>query len=379
MSDDVVVIGGGAIGCAAALSLARRGMRVRVLERAHPGAEASSAAAGILGAYAEAHDTGPLTRLFFASLAMYPAWTAGLTEATGIDTGYRPSGSMRAYLDAGAFERAAEESAAAFGEAARAIDGGEARGMEPALSEAIAGAVLFPADCRIDPPALLRAIEGAARRARVTFDPPAEVTGLRIEGDRAVGAVLASGEEVRAGAVVLAAGAWSLLPGCGLSEKVIEPVRGQMMELRAIATAGDGERRLLDRVVFGPDAYLSPRDDGRILVGATVERAGFRKAVTARGIHGLLGGAMALVPALAEAEIARTWAGLRPATPDGAPLIGRGHVRGLVVAAGHFRNGILLSPLTGELVAELVLGEEPRVDLSPFAVDRFAREMSPAP
>lgn len=365
MVDDVIVIGGGAIGCASALALSRRGARVRVLERARPGAEASSAAAGILGAYAEAHHEGPLVELCIASLAMYGPWAASLTEATGVDTGYRTGGSMRVLLDPAAFEREARSTTLTFGAAARPLGPAEARAVEPSLSADVAGAVLFPEDCRIDPPELLRALEGAARRAGVTFDPPAPAERVVVEGDRAVGAALESGEIVRAGAVVLSAGAWSLLPGSGLRPGEIEPIRGQMIELFAGA-------RPFDRVLFGPGAYLSPRDDGRVLVGSTQEHVGFRKAVTARGIRGLLDGALALVPSLADAEITRTWSGLRPSTPDGAPLLGGGGARGLVVAAGHFRNGILLAPITGEIVAALVLGQRPPVDLAPFAVGRFA-------
>lgn len=366
MLDDVIVIGGGAIGCGAALALARRGARVRVLERDRPGAEASSAAAGILGAYAEAHDGGPLVSLCLASLAMYGAWAGSLTEATGIDTGHRPCGSMRVFFDPAAFAEGSRDSVAAFGPSAKVLDAAGARAAEPSLSAGVAGAVLFPGDRRIDPPELLRALEGSARRVGVTFDPPAAAARILVEGDRAVGVTLASGDVVRAGAVVLAAGAWSLLEGSGLAAGVIEPIRGQMIELRTAA-------RPFDRVFFGPGAYLSPRDDGRVIVGSTQEHAGFRKAVTARGIRGLLDGAVALVPALEDAEIARTWSGLRPSTPDGAPLLGPGSARGLVVAAGHFRNGILLAPITGEIVAALVHGEAPPVDIAPFAVDRFAR------
>lgn len=365
MFDDVIVIGGGAIGCASALALARKGLRVRVLERAHPGAEASSAAAGILGAYAEAHDAGPLVQLCVASLRMYAAWTASLTEATGIDTGHRPCGSMRVFLDPAELAAASAKALADLGPAARALGPDEARAAEPALSPDVAGALLFAGDARIDPPALLRALEGAARRAGVTFDPPAAAARVIVDRERVTGVALESGDVARAGAVVVSAGAWSLLEGTGLRPGEIEPIRGQMLELRAGAAP-------FQRVFFGPGAYLSPRDDGRIIVGSTQERVGFRKAVTVRGIHGLLGGAMALVPALAEAEIARTWSGLRPSTPDGAPLLGRGGVRGLVVAAGHFRNGILLAPITGEVVRALVVGEAPPVDIAPFAVGRFA-------
>lgn len=366
MIDDVLVIGGGAIGCSTALALAERGAKVRVLERERPGAEASSAAAGILGAYAEAHDTGPLVRLCVASLAVYGAWAASLTEATGIDTGYRRCGSMRVFLDPGALA-GAKDAAAAFGEAARVLDGDEVRAAEPALSPGVAGALSFPRDCRVDPPELLRALEGAARRAGVAIEAPAPVRRVLVEGDRAAGVVLESGDVLRAEAVVLTAGAWSLLEGSGLRPGEIEPIRGQMIELHAGA-------RPLDHVVFGPGAYLSPRDDGRVIVGSTQERAGFRKAVTVRGIRGLLEGAVALVPALEDAEITRTWSGLRPSTPDELPLLGPGSVERLFVAAGHFRNGILLAPITGQIVAALVIGHRPPIDVAPFAVGRFARQ-----
>ena len=370
MMHDVLVIGGGAIGCASALALAKRGARVRLVERSHPGAEASSAAAGILGAYVEAHDTGPFTDLCFRSLAMYAACTASLFDVTGIDVGQRPSGSMRVFTDRDALERDTKLMHGAFGDDALPLDPEAARALEPALSTNIVGALRFRKDCRIDPPALMRAVEGAARAAGVTITNDDGAARLLLEDGRATGAVLHSGEHARAGSVVLTAGAWSVLEASGLEAGWIGPIRGQMIELRM-------PERPFDHVVFGPGAYLSPRDDGRIIVGSTQERAGFHKAVTVRGVRGLLEGAAAIVPAVEDAEIARTWSGLRPATPDGLPMIGPGHVPGLVVAAGHFRNGILLSPITGEIVADLIAGKAPCVDLAPFAVERFAG-LSPA-
>ncbi len=364
MIDDAVVVGGGAIGCAAALALSKRGVRVSLIERAHPGAEASSAAAGILGAYAEAHGGGALTALCMQSLSMYAAWARELERATGIDVGYRPSGSMRVFFDRAAWEREVAEASALFGGAARALGAAEAREREPELSGAVAGAVEFAADCRIDPPALVRALDAAVRGAGAGVREGAEVARVLVEQGRATGVELGGGEVVRAGAVVITAGAWSLLAGSGLRAGLVEPVRGQMVELRTAA-------RPLDHVVFGPGAYLSPRDDGRVIVGSTQERVGFHKAVTVRGIRGLLGGAAACVPALEDAEITRTWSGLRPATPDDAPLLGPGPAEGLFVAAGHFRNGILLAPVTGEIVAALVTGAAPVADLAPFAVGRF--------
>jgi glycine oxidase len=363
--DDVLVIGGGAIGCASALALAKRGARVRLVECAHVGAEASSAAAGILGAYVEAHDTGPLTQLCFRSLAMYAGWTAMLADSTGIDVGHRPSGSMRVYADRDAFERESRAMHEALGDDAQPLDATEARALEVGLTATMAGALRFRKDCRIDPPALMRAVEGATRNAGVTITENDGVARILVEDGRATGVALESGAIVRAGAVVLTAGAWSPLEGSGLAPGWVEPIRGQMIELRM-------RSRPLDHVVFGPGAYLSPRDDGRVIVGSTQEHAGFHKAVTVRGVRGLLEGAAALVPAVEDAEISRMWSGLRPATPDGAPLLGPGAVPGLIVATGHFRNGILLAPITGEIVAVLVSGAPALVDLAPFAVDRFA-------
>lgn len=302
---------------------------------------------------------------------MYAAWTASLAESTGIDVGHRPSGSMRVFFDREAFERDATSAHAMFGEDAAPLDREAARAKEGALCEGVAGAVRFRHDCRIDPPALMLAVERAARNAGVTIAQDDGAARVIVEGGRATGVGLASGEVARAGAVVLAAGAWSLLEGSGLGEGWIEPIRGQMIELKLRAPP-------IDHVVFGPEAYLSPRDDGRVIVGATQERAGFHKAVTVRGIRGLLGGAASLVPALEDAEIARVWSGLRPATPDGSPLLGRGFVPGLIVATGHFRNGILLAPITGEIVASLALDGSSPVDLAPFAVDRFAAESARA-
>src|SRR5262245_50003033 len=169
MIDDVVVIGGGIIGCSAALAIAERGGRVRVIERAHAGAEASSAAAGILGAYAEAHDNGPLTQLCLQSLALYDAWSASLVDAAGIDIGYRRCGSMRASFDAAEIERESAALGASFHGDALALSADAARAAEPALARTVAGALRFPKDRRVDPPLLMRALEAAARSAGALF------------------------------------------------------------------------------------------------------------------------------------------------------------------------------------------------------------------
>ncbi len=362
--DDVLLIGGGAIGCASAIALATRGLRVRLVERGRVGEEASSAAAGILGAYAEAHGHGPLTDLCLRSLAMYGAWAEELFETTGVDVGYRRCGSMRVFFDAAAMTRGTEE-AAGFGDAVAVLRGAEVNRREPNVSALVVGAIEHPEDGRVDPASLMAALVARLRGANVRLNEGAEVERIEVENGRAVGARLRSGDVVRAGAVVITAGAWSLLSGSGLHAGTIEPVRGQMVELQT-------NEPPLGHVVFGPNAYLSPRDDGRVIVGSTQERVGFHKAVTASGIQGLLEGAIRCVPHLAGAEIRRTWSGLRPATPDDSPLLGAAFVPNLFLAAGHFRNGILLTPVTAEIVGALVAGQPEPFDLTPFRVDRFA-------
>lgn len=361
---DVVIVGGGVMGCSVALRLRQAGARVTVLERSIPGAEASSAAGGILAPQMESHGPGPFLELCLRSRAMYPALAAELRELTGVDIQYVPSGLLRAGFDE-ADAHALEATATwqqGLGLRVELLDGAQARALEPELSERVVAAAHFPDDHQVDNRQLVRALSMAAARAGATFRT-GYVRGVLREGERAVGVDL-DGEPLRAGAVVVAAGSWSgLVQGASLDPRLVRPARGQMVQLMT-------RLPLLRHVVFGPQGYLVPRTDGRVLCGSTMEFVGFEKQVTAEGLARILGMALALVPALGRAPVDSTWAGLRPWTADGLPILGRGPLEGLFVATGHFRNGILLTPVTARIVTQLVLGEDPQVDLKPYRWDR---------
>jgi glycine oxidase len=362
---DVVVIGGGVAGCASALALARRGLSVRVLER-NQGEGASWAAAGIIGPQLEASGDGPLARLCLASRALYAELAASLVEATGIDVGYRQSGALRVAFTAEGREEIARELAwqREAGLAVEICDGDGARARAPALCDEVAGGAWLADEARIDPPSLMRALRIAAERAGVRFSTGATVRRIVVEREHARGAQLEDGTKVEAGWTVLAAGSWSsLLDASGLAPSAVRPVRGQIVELTPASP-------VLSQVVYGPGCYLSPRDDGRVLVGATVEFAGYVTAVTSRAVRDLLTAALRLAPALGDAPIGRTWAGLRPHPKDALPILGEGEIANLLFATGHFRNGVLLAPVTAKIVAALIAGEEPPVDLSPFSARR---------
>jgi glycine oxidase len=375
MSDaDALIIGGGVMGCASALALAREGLSVTVLERSVPGAEASSAAAGMLAAQAEAHGAtlssgagggGAFLALSLASRALFPALAEELRATTGIDVEHRACGALRIAVDEGSEAELARtrDAHAALGLRAEILSGAALAALEPGLGAARA-ALHFPDDARIDPPIYLRALRIAAERRGARFRSGGVVDRVAISEGRAVGAQLSDGSIVRGRAVIVAAGSWSnLVQGTGIPPRTIRPARGQIVELRLPSP-------VFGRLLVGPRAYLSPRDDGRVLVGSTLEFVGYEKRVTAGAVATLLAGAIELVPALADAELGASWSNFRPYTEDELPLIGLGAIPGLVLATGHYRNGILLSAITAEIVKDLVLGRTPRVDVSAFAPSR---------
>jgi glycine oxidase len=366
MSHDVVVIGAGVQGCAVALRLAQAGKDVLLLERSIPGAEASSAAGGILSPGVEAVEPSPFYDLCRASLALYPALVRELEGATEIALGFRTGGTLEVALDDDHAQllAARAERLARHGLPAEVLDDAETRRLEPNLSPETRGALFFPEEASIDPRPLARALYLAARAAGARFQT-GQVLRILHEGGRAVGVDHDAGR-IEAGAVVLAAGAWSaLVPGSALPRGAVRPVRGQIAVL-------DARERLLGRVVFSDKGYVVPRADGRLLCGSTMEEVGFEKAVTAGGLHGVLGMAIEIAPALAAAPLVDTWSNFRPASPDGWPVLGSSPVPGLFYATGHTRNGILLTPITADAVAAAVLGRPPPVDLSPFSAGRLA-------
>jgi glycine oxidase len=348
---DVLVIGAGVMGCAAAYSLGKRGARPLVLERAVPGAEASSVAAGILGPSLEAEEDGPALCISRRALALHAALAEELRERTGIDVGYRQSGALM--LAKSEAELAALEAKRAFlaraGLSAELVGGDAARDLEPGLTPELVGALALPEEAQLEPPRFLRALAIAAEQVGARFRTGATVRRVVVEDGRVVGADL-GGEVLEAARVIVAAGSWtSLLPGLELGEDVIFPVRGQIAHCETRAP-------LLRRIVFGAGGYVVPRPDGRALVGATAERVGFRREVTLGGLERIAGIARGIAPGLAEAPFVEARVSFRPATPDGLPLVGRTSVEGLFVTSGHYRSGILLAPLSGELIADLVEG-----------------------
>jgi glycine oxidase len=363
----VAVIGGGIMGSAVALRLAQRGIGVTVIERGIPGAEASSAAAGILGPQMEAAGPGPLLELGLKSRALYPALAAELRELTGIDVGYDRSGVLMV-----AFDEAGEATLSsrrawqlARGLRVESLSSEAARAREPALSPSVRAALAFIDDAQVVARDLARAFSQAAAVAGARFLTGRYVRRVMIENGAAVGVEL-DGETLPAGVVVVAAGSWSgLVEGAGVPSAVVRPARGQLVSIET-------RPPLFRHVVAAPGGYLVPRRDGTVLAGSTLEMAGFRKEVTVGGLAGILGLAKTVFPALADAPVTGSWSNFRPFTEDHLPVLGATAVRGLVLATGHFRNGILLAPITAQAIADLIATGSAPVDLAPFSIDRFA-------
>jgi glycine oxidase len=368
----VAVVGGGAIGLAVAWRSARAGLAVTVVDAA-PGRGASWAAAGMLAPVTEAHyGEEALLGLNLAALARWPSFAAELAEAAGVDPGYRETGTLTVARDAD--DNAALDDLYAYqrelGLEVERLRGRECRALEPALAPRVRGGILVPGDHQVDNRALVRALLAAAERAGVRLER-ARAAGLEVAGERVCGVRTAGERFVPADTVVLAAGAASgdldgLPPAL---RPPVRPVKGQLVHLRALPGAA-----LPARVIRGLDVYLVPRGDGRLVVGATVEERGADVTVTAGAVLDLLRAAEELLPGVRECALVETVAGLRPGSPDNAPLIGPGGLDGLVVAAGHYRNGILLAPVTADAVAALLTGGAPPADLEPFSPRRFAKE-----
>lgn len=357
-SADVAVVGGGVIGLALARELSSRGEDVLVIERGRTGEEASSAAAGLLSAQSDAVAPSPFFDLTRESRDLYPDWSVALAEETGVGVGWRRTGVLRCgppesldgyhwQFDAGLPLEKVESP-----EVGRRSAGRAAKNLQ---------GLFFPADAIVDSRLLVRALRRSLDQRGVEVAEGVAVTRFRVEGNACLGVDTTVGP-VAAARVVDSAGAWANLDPTLPFPVPVEPVSGQIVELT--------DEGAFPTVLVSEDVYLVPRGR-RILVGATVERTGFRKEVTAGGVAGLLSAAIALAPSLVEARVTDAWAGLRPGTPDGRPILGESPIPGLFLAAGHFRSGVLLAPLTALLLADAVTGIPSR-DLSAFSPERFA-------
>jgi glycine oxidase len=365
MSADVVVIGGGVIGLSIARSLALAGVGdICLLERAECGTEASFAAAGMLAPQAEADSSDDFFQLLAQSRDLYPQFATALLEETGVDIELDLTGTL--YLAFSEEEQQEldhrfdwQSKAALLVEKLTAI---EATRLEPGISPNINGALLFPRDVQVENRRLLAALTNSVTQLGVRIITQTNVERVTIKSGRVVGVETNRGS-VSCGQVVVAAGTWT--DAVGPYKFPIEPVRGQMLCLSA-------KPHLSRHIVYSQRGYIVPRQDGRLIAGSTSEHAGFTKAVTAGGIRSILLNATEISPAIDQLPIISSWSGLRPRAPDGLPVLGPcDEIEGLVYATGHYRNGILLAPLTGELIAKAIVEGGFSRELAIFSPDRF--------
>jgi glycine oxidase len=365
-SYDAVFVGGGIVGLCCAWRAARRGARVVVLDAAQPPAGATRVAAGMLAPVGELSFGEPrLLELTLAAARLYPEFVAELEAASGMASGYVRRGALHVALDRDEAVqlRRVHELQRSLGLEAEWLPPRGCRELEPGLTPSFNGGVHAPGEAAVDPRALTAALLAALAAEGVEVRSGTEVAaGVFFEGEgraaagtgaRLAGVRTASGEELRAAATVLCAGAWSgqaqWLPEA--ARPPVRPVKGQVLELRS----RDGAPPC-SRILASERAYLVPRPDGRLIVGATTEEQGFDATVLAGGVHELLREAYRLLPEVAEMELVEAAAGLRPGTPDNLPIVGPGEIEGLLLATGHYRNGILLAPLAAETIADLLAG-----------------------
>jgi glycine oxidase len=373
---EVVVIGGGAVGLGIAWRATQAGLQVTVVDE-QPGRGATWAAAGMLTPVTEVHyGEEELLRLNLASSARYPSFVAELEERSGRSTGYRHCGTVVVARDTD--DNAELSRLFAFqqrlGLRVQRLGSRDCRLAEPALAPSVRGGILVEGDHQIDNRALVGALIVACERAGVRLER-ARAARLCSQAGRVSGVALSDGQVLHSRRVLLAAGSWSATIG-GLPPEAVPPVRpvkGQLLHLRT--PSSPAQPPIASHNVRGLEVYVVPRADGRVVVGATVEERGFDTTVTAGAVHELLRAAYELLPGVAELEFVEAVAGLRPASPDNAPLLGPAALDGLLLATGHYRNGVLLTPITADAIAELLVSGEPPALLAPFSPARFGAAM----
>jgi glycine oxidase len=387
-SFDAVFVGGGVIGLASAWRAAQAGARVCVLERAEPPAGATNVAAGMLAPVGElSYGERDLLAMMLASGALWPDFVAEVEAASGTSTGFRMTGALHVALDRdeGGELRRRHELQQELGLAAEWLTPTRCRDLEPGLTPTFVGGVLAGGDASVDPRALALALAAALREAGGELRTGTEVIDGLWAGERLVGVRTTPSQtqpsalsspvgdqrqrvDVHADAVVLCNGAWSggtpWLPA--EARPNVRPVKGEVIELRP----REGEPVPAERIIASERIYLVPRTDGRLIAGATQEERGFDTTVTAGGVHELLREAYRVLPDVAEMELVGMVAGLRPGTPDNLPIVGRGAVDGLVLATGHFRNGIMLAPITADAVAATLAGKPVPAPMTPADPNR---------
>ncbi|HVS81331.1 MAG TPA: glycine oxidase ThiO [Pyrinomonadaceae bacterium] len=374
---DTAIVGGGVIGLTIARALRQRGVRdVILIERGQLGAEASWAAGGILGPQVEADRVDSFFQLACASRDMYPKFASALREETSVDVELDATGTL--YL--GFTQEDGDELRRRFEWQTRAelsvelLDANDARKLEPCISAKVRCALRFPNDVQVENRKLVEALAVANKKLGVRLVTDCEVRAVRIEHGK-VCAVETSHGVVSAPIVVLAAGAWTSFinsPGASLPSIEIEPVRGQMLCFEA-------RPQIARHVIYSSHGYLVPRRDGRVLAGSTAERVGFDKSVTDEGVNGIKTMAVEIAPALAHLPLLASWAGFRPRAADDLPVLGRCEgIEGLFYATGHYRNGILLAPITSEIIADAIVHGASPPNLGPFSPNRFAVSKAPS-
>lgn len=380
---DTVIIGAGVIGLAIAWRAAQKGLTVAIADP-EPGSGASHAAAGMLAPVSEAwYGEEDLLRFGLAARDRYPSFIAELTELSGVPTGFRQTGTLQVaydHDDLGLLEPV-HDLHVALGLEARRVTAREARSIEPMLAPSVRGGLHVPGDGSVNPRLLTSALLCAVARARVT-ERRQQAREIIVADGRACGVALADGSRLAAGAVVLATG-WQAAGMRGVPAEILPPVRpvkGQILRLQSTREILHGTVRGLVR---GSSVYLVPRANGELVIGATQEELGTDTRVTAGAVWELLRDARDLVPGITELELTEAAAGLRPGTPDNAPVLGPSALPGLVLATGHYRNGILLAAITGDIIAEFLATERLPQAAARFSVARFggaaaAAERAPA-
>jgi thiazole synthase len=368
---DILIVGGGVVGLAIAVELKRQGAKVTVISKDFTQA-ASHAAAGMLAPLAERLSSPPLLDLCLRSRWLYPEWTQKLEALTGVDTGYLPCGILAPSYSHSQPEAISlwERSAIAEDDRAVWLDRAAINLYQPGLSDRVAGGWWYPEDGQVDNRCLMRSLLQAAQTLGIELKEGVRVKAIQQKQGR-VNGVLTDAGQITAEQYVLAAGSWSrqLLP------LPVRPVKGQMLSLRMPQKLH--QPFPLQRVLYGEDIYLVPRQDGRLIVGATVEEVDWTPFNTPKGIQSLLAKATALYPPSADWQIEELWWGFRPGTPDELPILGRSACENLFLATGHYRNGILLAPITASLMADLILEQKADPLLAEFSYQRFHPPVNP--